>query len=352
MKIIYWNIRGLANSPSKLALYRLISLHKPDFILIAEPWMKFDNFPSSWLNRLGIKLFSCNLRENILPNLWCFCTNYINPIVLDKDDQQVSFSFMLDNKEFFMSAIYASTNHIRRRNLWQKLSLLQSNHDAPWCFIGDYNVILGAHEYCGHSSPARLPMEEFQTWTDNHNLLHIPTRGSEYTWDNRRPCRRHTKKRLDRSICNQNWIDNCSNISCTTLLKTSSDHYPLLLEFNNTIHQFPSSLKFMKMWTLHNNCKQVVQDCWNVNIAGCPMYILSTKLKLLKNKSKVWNKEVFGNVHALVYDAEQHLANIQNQIQLSGHSDHLMNEEKKAQTNLEDALNKHETFWQEKSKLR
>jgi len=29
-----------------------------------------------------------------------------------------------------------------------------------------------------------------------------------------------------------------------------------------------------------------------------------------------------------------------------------MNEEKKAQTNLEDALNKHETFWQEKSKLR
>jgi len=46
------------------------------------------------------------------------------------------------------------------------------------------------------------------------------------------------------------------------------------------------------------------------------------------------------------------LSNIQNQIQLNGHSDHLMNEEKKAQTNLEDALNKHETFWQEKSKLR
>jgi len=147
-------------------------------------------------------------------------------------------------------------------------------------------------------------MEEFQTWSDNNNLLHIPTRGSKYTWDNRRPGTRHTKKRLDRSICNQNWLDNCSNISCFTLLKTSSDHFPLLLEFNYAIHKFPSSFKFLKTWTLHNNCKQVVQDCWNENITGCHMYILSTKLKLLKNKLKLWNKEVFGNVHVLVSDAE------------------------------------------------
>jgi len=352
MKIIYWNIRGLANSPSKLALHRLISLHKPDFIFIVEPWMDFNNFPPAWLNRLGIKLFTCNHRENLLPNLWCVCSNAIDPVVIDKDDQQVSFSFGLDNRQFYMSAIYASTNYIKRRDLWQKLSLLQANSDAPWCYIGDFNVILGAHEYSGSFTPARLPMEDFQNWTEDHNLFHLPTRGSAYTWDNKRPGRRHTKKRLDRTICNQQWLDLCATISCSTLVKTTSDHFPLLLEFNTTNQLFASSFKFLKMWTLHSDCRKVVEDCWNVHVIGCPMYVLSTKLKLLKNKLKAWNKEVFGNIHALVTEAESHLPNIQNQIHVHGHSNHLMNEENKAQTNLNDALHKQETFWQEKAKLR
>jgi hypothetical protein len=47
MKVLYWNIRGIANSSSKLALKRLINLHCPDFVFIAEPWMKFDSFPST-----------------------------------------------------------------------------------------------------------------------------------------------------------------------------------------------------------------------------------------------------------------------------------------------------------------
>jgi hypothetical protein len=26
-------------------------------------------------------------------------------------------------------------------------------------------------------------MEEFQKWTDDYNLVHLPTTGAEYTWD-------------------------------------------------------------------------------------------------------------------------------------------------------------------------
>lgn len=70
------------------------------------------------------------------------------------------------------------------------------------------------------------------------------------------------------------------------------------------------------------------------------MYILSTKLKNLKNKLKVWNIQVFGNVHSLVTEAESKLLDIQNQIQLIGHYDLLMIEEKNAQATLDDALNK------------
>lgn len=41
MKGNFWNVRGLANSPTRLALKKFINNNNPDFILIAEPWIDF-----------------------------------------------------------------------------------------------------------------------------------------------------------------------------------------------------------------------------------------------------------------------------------------------------------------------
>jgi hypothetical protein len=73
----------------------------------------------------------------------------------------------------------------------------------PWCFIGDLNSILGAHEHRGQFTPARIPMEECHSWTNSTNLLHLPTRGAEFTWSNRRGGGIHTERRLDIAICNK-----------------------------------------------------------------------------------------------------------------------------------------------------
>jgi hypothetical protein len=241
--------------------------------------MHYHNFPPNWLQRLGLNIFSFNERLNISPNLWCVCSYDLYPNVIDIDDQQVSFSLTVNNIPIFISAIYASTSIINRKNIWFKLSNLQNTYDEAWIFIGDFNTVMGAHEHSGSFTPARPPIEDFQQWTDSFNLIHLPTRGATYTWDNRRSGRRHTKRRLDRSIVNQKLLDICSSISCSTLTKTRSDHYPLLLDFNTDHTTFASSLKFLKMWTLHNGCKQLITDCWNTNVVGSPMYVLSYKLK-------------------------------------------------------------------------
>ncbi|RXH78385.1 hypothetical protein DVH24_001903 [Malus domestica] len=36
-RIIYWNIRGLANSPTRHALCSMVRKHSPDFLCLAEP---------------------------------------------------------------------------------------------------------------------------------------------------------------------------------------------------------------------------------------------------------------------------------------------------------------------------
>ena len=107
----------------------------------------------------------------------------------------------------------------------------------------------------------------------------------------------------------------------------------------------------MQMWTHHKDCHKVIQEVWNTNIVGCHMYILSQKLKILKQKLKVYNKIVFGNVHNMVKIAEQDLALLQSDIDTNGPTESLMEYHKDAQFQLENALKIEEEYWREKSKV-
>ncbi|KAK2422453.1 hypothetical protein QL285_032985 [Trifolium repens] len=110
MKHIYWNIRGIANSPSKIALKRLLKAYKRDFCYISEPWMNFNNFPSNWFSRLNFKLFAVNKRNDLLPNIWCCCSSHIEPVIIHADDQQISFTVSDSGTEVGFSVVYASTD--------------------------------------------------------------------------------------------------------------------------------------------------------------------------------------------------------------------------------------------------
>lgn len=58
---------------------------------------------------------------------------------------------------------------------------------------------------------------------------------------------------------------------------------------------------------MHPSCKEVVANSWKEDVLWCPMFILDTKLKRLKEKLKIWNKDIFGNVHEQVMKAEKQL---------------------------------------------
>lgn len=62
----------------------------------------------------------------------------------------------------------------------------------------------------------------------------------------------------------------------------------------------PTSFKFFNMWTMHSDCRRLVEEVWKRPFYGCPMVVLSQKLKALKKELKVWNKEVFGDVNLRV----------------------------------------------------
>jgi hypothetical protein len=178
MKCLFWNLRGIANTSSKLALRRFLNIEKPDLVLIAEPWVLFNSLYNRWLLRLGYKLFALNDRNNLIPNHWCICKVNLDPVVISLSDQYVAFTCSDVDKLFGIVAVYASTCYLRRRQLWSSLSSFCNSQDISWCFMGDFNVILGVHEYRGSNVPASLPMSDFQDWTNANDLLHLPTRGA------------------------------------------------------------------------------------------------------------------------------------------------------------------------------
>lgn len=86
----------------------------------------------------------------------------------------------------------------------------------------------------------------------------------------------------------------------------------------------------MRMWASLLDCSKIVEDAWKHNVTGCPQYVSTQKLKQVKLKLKEWNKEVFGNVNDNVNSAMQKLESIQQDIDIHGGSDSLLNQEHQA----------------------
>jgi len=81
------------------------------------------------------------------------------------------------------------------------------------------------------------------------------------------------------------------------------------------------------------------------------MFVLNQKLKFLKQKLKIWNITVYGNVHNLVKESDRKLSIVHSNIDQLRISNSLMEEHKAEQNSLESTLNIEEEYWREKSKV-
>lgn len=89
-----------------------------------------------------------------------------------------------------------------------------------------------------------------------------------------------------------------------TLLRSQSDHYPILLTLYKGQKSRPSSFKFFNMWCDNVDCSRLVKESWSRHvIGGNNMSILFQKLKRLKYELKDWNKNVFSDVKVGVVNA-------------------------------------------------
>ena len=205
MKVFYWNIRGLANKLSRDTLFNFCKQFNPDIVCISEPMMNPVDFPNSFLRATNMNLGVFNSRDGI-SKIWLFISSHIPHYdVVSNSEQEITLSFMVSAVLHHISFIYASVQLYRRRKLWDVLGHL-SFGNAPWLVIGDFNVILGAHEKTGGRLPDPRSCDDFATMISDCNLFDIPSSGAQFTWA-RKSGTRYVECRLDRALCNSHWFE-------------------------------------------------------------------------------------------------------------------------------------------------
>lgn len=130
---------------------------------------------------------------------------------------------------WLLSGVYASPRQESRNLLWEEFKLISEHYTGPWSLIGDFNDIINHNEKSGGRPPTMSRIFAYQDTMNYCNMLDLGFTGPLFTWNNERHGTGLIKERLDRVWGNANWKALFPDSSLFHLLRTHSDHCPLLL---------------------------------------------------------------------------------------------------------------------------
>lgn len=248
---------------------------------------------------------------------------------LFKSDQlihvRVAITGLLD---FLLSLVYARNMSRERVQLWSDLKALAGNGQIPWIFAGDFNTTLKHDERLrgGVMDPANT--RELQDFTSECELQDMRFTEEYFTWCNQQDLHDRIYCKLDRSLVNASWIQNFPLADTFFGLDNISDHTYGLIMMGVQKSGVPKPFRFCDAWIQHPNCFPLVQEAWQVEVQGHPMFRFVTRLKYLKNSLKKLHRENFNDIEKRVQEAKQKLIEVQHKI-LNDLSNYELQEEEK-----------------------
>ncbi|RVX13534.1 Transposon TX1 uncharacterized 149 kDa protein [Vitis vinifera] len=217
--------------------------------------------------------------------------------ILDWEEGQFSLSCRFKTIEngatWVFTGVYGPFTKVEREGMWEELGAIRGLWDDPWCLGGDFNITLFQHE---RSSQRRTSsaMRRFAEFVDDLELVDLTLQGGEFTWSG--GLNNQAWARLDRFLVSPSWLDQFSGVTQGRLSRPTSDHFPIVLE-GGGIRRGPTPFRFENMWLKVEGFNDIVRTWWQgIEVRGSASYRLAVKMKEIKKKLKVWNKEVFGRL--------------------------------------------------------
>ncbi|XP_075085216.1 uncharacterized protein LOC142168440 [Nicotiana tabacum] len=206
---------------------------------------------------------------------------------------------------------------------------MASDIELPWLVGGDFNVVLHKDEKIGRLPVHPPKYEDFAFCVNSCGLFDQVYKGSPFTWWNGRLNAECIFKSLDRIFVNLPFQNMMPIIEVEHLIRTRSDHTPLLMTCGEQATNFVKLFRFLNFWTKHATFMDVVRQNWNANFIGDSFLMFKHKLK------KLAILEDIVKVKEMLFEEEP---TIENMIVLQ-----------KAQAELKKYLSIDEHYWKQKA---
>ncbi|KAK9668761.1 hypothetical protein RND81_13G084700 [Saponaria officinalis] len=280
MKICAWNVRG-CNSPLKLKeVSDFFQGNHIDVLGILE--IRIRRKKASKIIRANFRCLSVFYNYDVHTNgriwiVWNTRTVSVLPLFIHAQFIHCKLTHHDTNISCFSTFVYGSNDPTVRLGLWDALcSLVPSVQD--WVVLGDFNVIRDVSERVSSVLPNLDDILAFNSCILSCGLVDLRGTGCEYTWTNNQDGSDRVWSKLDRALVNGGWLDHFPSSNVNFLTSGISDHSPSLVTI------FPNQpclqrFSFLNCWIDIPGYHSLIQEAWDIPIAGSAMYKLLSKLK-------------------------------------------------------------------------
>lgn len=172
-----------------------------------------------------------------------------------------------------------------------------------------------------------------------------------FTWNKRRLGFSNIAEKLDRFFLLGSLINFSYTLEASILPFSGSDHFPIQLKIILDSGPRRCPFKFEKIWLKDDNILRLLEVWWKeVEVSGSKIFKVVNKLKIIKQKLIIWNREYFENMFDKKYQVEEELVEVNEVVMLKGIDEALLLREKELLLEQENILAKEEVFWKQKSR--
>ncbi|XP_058726467.1 uncharacterized protein LOC131597819 [Vicia villosa] len=220
-----------------------------------------------------------------------------------KDDMEVLSSFRGEGflgihvswkgDRYYVINVYSSCDMNKKKELWKALlNLKDSFKDGEWIIGGDFNATKKSSERKGKAlSASNRDSDLFSEFIDKSGLVDIPCKGKKFSWYSGD---RKSMSRLDRFLLSNKVVERWGVVGQLIGDRDISDHCPIWLCRDNC-NWGPKPFRFNNEWFSFDAFIPFVEKEWSsLKVEGRGDFVLKEKIRLLKDKLRRWDKEVFG----------------------------------------------------------
>ncbi|XP_074290425.1 uncharacterized protein LOC141617144 [Silene latifolia] len=220
----------------------------------------------------------------------------------------------LRNITFHFTIVYGLNKDKERESLWEDLGLIRNGVTSAWMVCGDFNSLMHLDERVGGTTVSWNEVMPMRDMVAKCDLVELKTMGAFFTWNNKHEHSSKVYSKIDRVLIDDTWLQQFPDCFAHFLPEGLFDHCPCLIQFHTEEGRKGVPFKYFNMWSMLDSFKQMVSDHWDMAIQGTPMFQMIRKLKLLKPKLKMLNKENFSDIENITQVTELSLQEFQKKL--------------------------------------